>query len=484
MFLKGMSVIGLTSIDEMRYEQFLHSYEVEQSHESVLQSPTDDKFDDKVNMRKALQNSRWKILKLTNNPNRFKFAEDHGDKCKLYDFLSFKTSDFFSPTNKNLLLWSNMLMSHLLTHMCVVPDIQFKAFVCRNPFFSFDLDKISVNLDILSKKMQEFLQETELLRLLTIPLESPSKITRRSLVLHTEFHIRDRGELKNVRHECMVYWELLMVQGVYTLQFGSCDNLSEYELDICIDYSSVYAQVIRDLVRNSKISVHQCNIIPRLGADKHVGVYQCTSICRRCLLYFSLFRDITTLHLNANLERFIDFSRVQKFAANTQATQMYKRNLLAYFYHLHRIHQSFLTNPLLWPDNSTRPPSITRENPVCAVVFYPLYNFSLQQRERQFIPLDARLHMFKLVNLFDYSETFYKFVWGGHSVFEPVPQREAQQMWDNFLANHDLPPLENYSESCVTQAELDPAKLLHTLKNIHARLSLLEKNAHTSLFLF
>jgi hypothetical protein len=155
MFLKGMSVIGLTSIDEMRYEQFLHSYEVEQSHESVLQSPTDDKFDDKVNMRKALQNSRWKILKLTNNPNRFKFAEDHGDKCKLYDFLSFKTSDFFSPTNKNLLLWSNMLMSHLLTHMCVVPDIQFKAFVCRNPFFSFDLDKISVNLDILSKKMQE-----------------------------------------------------------------------------------------------------------------------------------------------------------------------------------------------------------------------------------------------------------------------------------------------------------------------------------------
>lgn len=471
-----MSITALNSIDEARYEQFLHSYEAEQTHGPLMGKTESERSESEVNMRKALQNSRWKILKLTNNPNRFKFAEDRGEQCKLYDFLSFKASDFFVPSNKNQLLWSNMLMSHLLTYKCVVPDIKFKAFVCRNPFHFFDLDKISANIEILRRNFRAFLQETHLVQTLADLPENPSEITRRSLVLHIEFHRREGGELKIVHHECMVYWEWLMVQGVYTLQFGSCDNFSQYELDICIDYSAVYAQTVRDHLRDSSIPMYQSNIVPRLSTDKNVGVYQCTSICRRCLLYFSLFRDISTLHLNANLERFIDFSKVQHFTATTQATQMYKRNLLAYFYHLHRIHHSFLTNPLLWPDKSTRPPTITRENPVCAVVFHPLYNFSLQPSERQLIPLDARLHLFKLVNLFDYSETFYRFVWGGDRVFEPVPQHEAQQVWDDFLANRDLPPLENYSESCVTQAEFDPSKVLLLLKNIHARLSLLENN--------
>lgn len=479
-----MSITGLNSTDEMRYEQFLRSYEAKPTSNSLLEMTHNQRSDSEVNLRKALQNSRWKILKLTNNPNRFKFAEDHGKNCRMFDFLSFKSSDFFVPSNENVLLWSNMLISHLLTYKCVVPDIKFKAYVCRNPYNKIDLDKLSANLITLRRDMHAFLQETQLLQTIADHPENSTDIVRKSLVIQTTFHMRKQGELQIVHHECMVYWEWLMVQGVYTLQFGSCDNLSEYELDICIDYSSVYAQIIRDLMRDSEIPVHQMNIVPKLGADNNVGVYQCTSICRRCLLYFSLFRDISTLHLNANLERSIDFTKVQRFAAAMQATQMYKRNLLAYFYHLHRIHDSLMTNPLLWPDNFTRPPAITRENPVCAVVLHPLYNFSLQPSERQFISLDARLHLFKLVNLFDYSETFYRFVWDGDSAFEPVPQQEAQQVWDDFLANHDLAPLENYSESCVTQAELDPAKLLHTLKNIHARLSLIEKNAHTSLFLF
>ena len=481
--------------DNARYRAFLSNYEAKL--EGGIQLVSDfQRSDDEVQHRKNIIKKSVLKLRSALDKNFDKVGLVTKDGTRLLDHINFYSENFYGTNYGAILHFSDMLMSYLLTQKCFVPDINFKVYNLRNFLDSMTLQPGSGDEIYCKTFFKTFLIESKLKKHMANFMErkkstqdSVTIVRRATLICLT----------RRVKHECFAYWELLVDAGSPKLRFGVCDNISQKSYVDLVDFRMIYQRVIAKFVKKysehvGELQVECFHVHNRLGYNREQTIYKCTSLCRRALLYFSILRDITAFHENTQLESNVDWSTAHlPMKVSKVSMKMYRRNVVAYFYHLRRIQDWLLSNPMIWP-SSVEQPEPTADSPVCSIVFHPLYNHQISLADPsnvvKFLTLDSRLQMFKLVSHYDFSERYYRFKWDGDSPFQMVPAKEAVKLWENFAKGWELCVPED-RESCVMQAGYVPIELneqhlsapvmaeresiLTVVKSLHNRLAALEK---------
>ena len=454
--------------DSARYRAFLRNYEAKLEGGIKLVSEY-QRWDDEVRHRAALQKTSAAKLARASNMDYAKVAWSPQGRMKSLDHIDFYASEFYRINYNGQLHWSDILMSYLLTYKCFAADIDFRAYIIRNYTTDIDLAPTGDSERACKHFFRAFLSESGLksyLPYFTSAKKSEQvsgKTIRRATILTlARLETQTSGDLRGRRHECFAYWEF--THGV--LRFGVCDNKPLDSYDGYLDFRRVYQEVVESYVHKHAdlggLVLQRFDVLNKLGFSQQHVIYQCTSMCRRGLLYFSILQDITAFHENDRLEYDVDWSTAHlPMKVRADSMKMYRRNVVAYFYHLRRMQDWLLRNSLIWPA-SLEQPEPTEESPVCSIVFHPIISEQISLEGggavRRFLPLDSRLHMFKLVSNYDFSERYYRFKWDGDSPFQLVPSEEAEKLWEDFENGRAL-RVPDDRESCVMQAGYVPIEL-------------------------
>lgn len=418
-------------------------------------------------------------------------------------------------TLERVYMFSNIIMSYLISNKLMVPAIDFAAYagvsllnVC---IFKKNLngelqteETIQESIDTVKDYAKNFLQVSNIFSYFNADGTPSSKTTelfgmgvkiiRRMAYFKVTIREKKGDSVISNGHALIIEWEIIQTSPTTLhVNFNIIDNLpfhyytqNDYNIDVhhilLASMNDNFKLKVKNVYTRNEIFRNKLPTNQNITEDGLSFPYNCWSCARRALLYGAILQDQSLFERENALETYVPIDQIinykkRKILSATEAR--YANNLMMYVNSINKIIEFLMTNPLIWTDRdllavdpqeiaSTSPFPIYTIDPTPYTVLTVKYYHDLKFKKYSNMPLFINLctdnSKITLVNTDSkhHDKKEFYFDLNKPTAFSPTPPAYFDER----------PP-----DYCTVSTQ-DNKQLIHTIRQLHTRLLRLELTTH------